>query len=96
MSKVFPRIMSKVDKRKPVCNACKYREFEPFYGEKADLTSLFPDLDSPTMDDFSRVEGNSDLHNGSHEQQHSKMEALIGGWVPQSKEKEVTTESIPS
>jgi hypothetical protein len=48
------------------------------------------------MDDVSREEENSDLHNGSHEQQRSKMEAVIGDWVPQSKEKEVTAESIPS
>jgi hypothetical protein len=48
------------------------------------LASLFPDLDSPTMDDVSREGENSDLHNGSHEQQRSKMEAVIGGWVPQS------------
>jgi hypothetical protein len=73
-----------------------FREFEPFYGEKTDLTSLFPDLDSPTMDDVSREGENSDLHNGSHEQQRSKMEAVVGGWVPQSKEMEVTTKSIPS
>jgi hypothetical protein len=73
-----------------------FRESEPFYGEKTYLTSLFPDLDSPTMDDVSREGENSDLHNGSHEQQRSNMKAVIGGWVPQAKEKEVTTESIPS
>jgi transposase InsO family protein len=59
-----------------------FRESEPFYGEKIDLSSLFSDLDSPTMIDVSREAENGDLHNGSHGQQPIKMDAVIGGWVP--------------
>jgi hypothetical protein len=76
-----------------------FRESEPFYGEKIDLTFLFPDLDSPTMADVTWEGESGDLRNGSHGQQPSKMEAMIGGWVPQSKGKEMTIESnqsIPS
>jgi hypothetical protein len=73
-----------------------FRESEPFYGEKTDLTFLFPDLDSPTMVDVSREGENGDLRNGSLEQQPSKMEAVIGGWVPQSKGKEMAIESNQS
>jgi hypothetical protein len=50
--------------------------------EKIDLSSLFSDLDSPTMVDVSREAENGDLHNGSHGQQPIKMDAVIGGWVP--------------
>jgi hypothetical protein len=70
-----------------------FRESEPFYGEKIDLTFLFPDLDSPTMADVTWEGESGDLRNGSHGQQPSKMEAMIGGWVPQSKGKEMTIES---
>jgi hypothetical protein len=53
-----------------------------FMEEKIDLSSLFSDLDSPTMVDVSREAENGDLHNGSHGQQPIKMDAVIGGWVP--------------
>jgi hypothetical protein len=53
-----------------------------FMKKKIDLSSLFSDLDSPTMVDVSREGENGDLHNGSHEQQPIKMDVVIDGWVP--------------
>jgi hypothetical protein len=64
--------------------------------KKTDLSSLLSNLDSPTMVDVSREGENGDLHNGSHKQRPIKMEAVIGGWDPQSKRKEMITGSIPS
>jgi hypothetical protein len=73
-----------------------FRECEPFYGEKTDLSSLFSGLDSPTMVDVSQEGENGDLHNASHEQQPIKIDVVIASWAPQSKRKEVPTDSIPS
>ena len=54
-----------------------FRESEPFYGEKTDLSSLFSSLDSPIIgsDDQERESEASDIREGDN--QPRRMEIVI-------------------
>jgi hypothetical protein len=74
-----------------------FRESELFYGEKTDLTSLFPDLDSPTMDDVSREgeSGDGDV-SASNEHQQRKMDVVISGSIPEQQRTKEMADSTSS
>jgi hypothetical protein len=63
-----------------------FREFEPFYGENTNLSSLFYDLDSPSMggdgregenDGDGQEEGNEASQTRQGDHQTKKMEIVI-------------------
>ncbi|WVZ85689.1 hypothetical protein U9M48_032584 [Paspalum notatum var. saurae] len=80
-----------------------FRESEPFYGEKTDLSSLFSDLDYDiTGGDCQEGEKealdneNNDIQSGPIQQQSRRMKAVISGSGPQQRMEVETNELNPA
>ena len=72
-----------------------FRESEPYYGEKADLSPLF-ELDDLSINQDGREGENHDVISSPIEQNQRRMEAVIAGSTPQPRMETMTSDLDPT
>jgi len=72
-----------------------FRESEPYYGEKTDLSSLF-ELDDLSINQDDREGENHDVISSPIEQNQRRMEAVITGSTPQPRMETMTSDLDPT
>ena len=72
-----------------------FRESEPYYGEKTDLSSLF-EFDDLSINQDDQEGENHDVISSPIEQNQRRMEAVITGSTPQPRMETMTSDLDPT